>query len=106
MKFLFGVLPDTLPPYDRIDKSYRVFNIPHYFPVHHESELILDIKDCAAAIREQRKFVFEKGIPLNYITEVGQVLTIKSIFFRNKIGGGGGGGGEPPVQTCTQAFRR
>ena len=70
MKFIFGVLPDALPPYDRVDKSYRVFNIPHYFAVHNEGELVVDIKDCPTAIRELKRFVFEKNIPLNYITEV------------------------------------
>ena len=70
MKFLFDVIPDTIPSYDRVDKSYRVFNIPHYFAVHNEGELVVDIKDCASAIRELKRFVFEKDIPLNYITEV------------------------------------
>ena len=71
MKFIFHFLPDALPPYNRVDKSYRVFNIPHFFPVHNEGELVVDVKDCADAIREQKRFVFEAGIPLNYITEVG-----------------------------------
>ena len=70
MKFIFGVFPDALPPYDRIDKSYRVFNIPHYFPVHNEGEVVVDLKDCVAAIRELKRFVIEEDIPLNYITEV------------------------------------
>ena len=70
MKLIFDVLPDALPPYDRIDKSYRVFNIPHYFPVHNEAEVVVDVKDCAAAIRELKRFVTDKDIPLNYITEV------------------------------------
>lgn len=71
MKFIFDFLPDALPPYNRVDKSYHVFNIPHFFPVHNEGELIVDMKDCADAIREQKRFVFEAGIPLNYVTEVG-----------------------------------
>lgn len=74
MNFIFNILPDALPSYDTIDKSYHVFNIPHYFPVHHESELVLDFKDCAAAIREQRKFVLSQEIPLNYVTEVGSLI--------------------------------
>ena len=70
MNFIFNVLPDTLPLYDRVDKSYRVFNIPHYFAVHNEGEVVVDIKDCAATIKELKRFVFEENIPLNYITEV------------------------------------
>ena len=70
MNFIFHVLPDALPPYDRVDKSYRVFNIPHYFAVHNEGEVVVDVKDCAATIRELKRFVFEENIPLNYITEV------------------------------------
>ena len=70
MKFIFNVLPDALPPYDRVDKSYRVFNIPHYFAVHNEGEVVVDRRDCASAIRELKRFVFEENTPLNYITEV------------------------------------
>ena len=43
MKFLFDVIPDTIPPYDRVDKSYRVFNIPHYIAVHNEGKLVVDM---------------------------------------------------------------
>ena len=70
MNLMFNVLPDPFPPYNRVDKSYRVLNIPHYFPVHNEGEVVVDMKDCATAIREQKKFVSEEGIPLNFVTEV------------------------------------
>lgn len=50
--------------------SYRVFNIPHYFPVHNEAEVVVGIKDCGAAIRELKQVVDDFHIPLNYITEV------------------------------------
>ena len=50
--------------------SYRVFNIPHYFPVHNEAEVVVGIKDCGAAIRELKQVIDDFHIPLNYITEV------------------------------------
>lgn len=49
---------------------HRVFNIPHYFPVHNEAEVIVDISNCKAAIRELQKVVDDYHIPLNYLTEV------------------------------------
>ena len=65
--FAYG---DPLPPYNRVDTSHKVFNIPNYFPNHNEAELVVDIKHCAPAIKELKEFVQGNGIPLNYITEV------------------------------------
>jgi len=49
---------------------YRVFNIPHYFPVHNEAEVVVGINDCVAAIRVLKQVVDNFHIPLNYLTEV------------------------------------
>lgn len=50
--------------------SYRVFNIPHYFPVHNEAEVVVDINDCVTAIKMLKQVVDDFHIPLNYLTEV------------------------------------
>lgn len=76
MRFIFDTLPNTLPPYNRVDKSYKVFNVPHYIPVHNEGEIVVGFEDCAAAIREQKKFVLEADIPLNFISEVYTLIFI------------------------------
>ena len=80
-----GIVPDCmnllfkygnpLPPYNRVDVSYKVFNIPSYFPNHNEAEVVLKLKDCVPAIRELKKFVEEENIPLNFITEVSLIKT-------------------------------
>lgn len=61
---------ELLTPNNRVDTSYKVFNIPHYFPIHNEGELVVSRKDCPAAVRELQKMVLEEKIPLNYIVEV------------------------------------
>lgn len=68
MKLLFK--QDPMQPHNRVDVSYRVFNIPFYFPTHNEAEFVVGMKDCASAIRELKRFVEREKIPLNYITEV------------------------------------
>ncbi len=62
------------PPHDRVDKSHRVFNIPHYFPVHYEGEMVVDIQDCAATTLEIYRLVHEEKLPLNYVVEVCQYV--------------------------------
>lgn len=64
---------DSFPAHIRVDKSYRVFNIPHRFPPHNEGEMVVGIDDCADAIRELQQFVNEESIPLNYVIEVGHL---------------------------------
>ena len=68
-KFSFTVA-NVFQPHNRVDVSYRVFNIPHYFPVHHETELILGVDDCADGVRALKWVVEEFDIPLNFLTEV------------------------------------
>lgn len=67
---------DALPPYNRVDTSYRVFNIPHNYPIHNEAEMVVGIEDCAPAIEELKAFVEVERVPLNYITEVCCVICI------------------------------
>ena len=70
MNLVFNVLPDPFPPYNRVDKNYNVFNVPHYVPLHYESELIVNINDCAAAIIEQKNLILKRRYPVNFLTEV------------------------------------
>ncbi len=68
-KLMFTYLVPT-PPHDRVDKSYLVFNIPHYFPIHYEGEIVVSIEDCPATVMEVHRLVHEEGLPLNYVVEV------------------------------------
>ncbi len=58
------------PPHDRVDKSHLVFNIPHYFPIHYEGEIVVSVEDCPATVMEVHRLVHEEGLPLNYVVEV------------------------------------
>ena len=69
IKLIFAV-GNFLPPQNYVDASFKVFNIPHYFPVHNEAEIIVSVEDCADAIRELEDVVREYSIPVNYLTEV------------------------------------
>ncbi len=60
----------AVEPYNRVDISHRILNIPNYFPHHHETEVVVGVAQCADAIKLLKKFVVEHDIPLNYITEV------------------------------------
>ncbi len=68
--YIFCAIREPFEPHNRVDVSHRVFNIPHYFPVHHESEVVVGIDDCAGALRELGRVVVEFDIPVNYGTEV------------------------------------
>ena len=70
MQLMF--LPSTVfSPYDRVDTSLSVLQVPHSLPVHWESELALPFGGCPAAIRELRRIVVEDHIPANMPIEVG-----------------------------------
>lgn len=69
MKFLVKKT-DLFNAYNRVDKSYNVFNIPHYIPRHYEAEVAVRFEDCPKAIRELTHVADEFEIPVNLITEV------------------------------------
>ena len=56
---------DGFPAYNRVDRSYNVLNIPHYIVNHHELEVVLDVRHCAAAITELKYL-----LPLTFGIEV------------------------------------
>ena len=61
---------DYFPLVNRVDVSYNVLNIPHYFPAHSESEVCVQLDKCAIAISELLRLIKDESVPLNYITEV------------------------------------
>ena len=69
MRTLF-VYGDVFRAHNYVDNSAKVFNIPHYFPIHNEAEIAVAVDDCPAAIRELMRVVEELMIPANYVTEV------------------------------------
>ena len=61
---------DMFPSIDRADVSYNVLNIPHYFPVHSEAEVCVDLDKCKQALLQLLAVAMDRHLPLNYITEV------------------------------------
>ncbi|KAL5509798.1 hypothetical protein EMCRGX_G005228 [Ephydatia muelleri] len=61
---------DMLPLFDRVDVSYNVLNIPHYFPVHSESEVCVGLDKCKHGLLQLIAVAKDNNLPLNYITEV------------------------------------
>lgn len=58
-----------LPDVDRIERSYKVFNVPEP-PVHRETEWAFDINDTPQLLRDYKKMVDEKGHLINFIQEI------------------------------------
>ena len=56
--------------HNRVDVSYRVFNIPFLVPTHSEAELVVAYEHTAAALRDLRRHVVENSVPVNFIVEV------------------------------------
>ena len=66
---------DGFPAYNRVDKSCNVLNIPHYIVNHHELEVVLDVRHCAAAITELKYL-----LPLTFLFEVCKSQLTSMIF--------------------------
>lgn len=64
-RYLVSLLPDV----NRIEKSYKVFNVPEP-PLHRETEWAFDIKLTPTLLREYRKMVEDKGHLINFIQEI------------------------------------
>ncbi len=60
-----GMLPDV----DRIERSYKVFNVPEP-PIHRETEWAFDINLTPTLLREYKRMVEEKGHLINFIQEI------------------------------------
>ena len=56
-------------PLDRIEKSYRVFNVPEP-PIHREAEWAFDLKDAREILAAYRKMIDESDHKINFIQEI------------------------------------
>ena len=56
--------------YSRIEKSFKVFVPPPYFPSNNQAEMIIGMDRCAEGIQLLRGIVNKMSIPVNLITEV------------------------------------
>ena len=56
-------------PLNRIEKSYKVFNVPEP-PLHRETEWAFDYKDAPAILKEYKKLLKESGFHYNFIQEI------------------------------------
>lgn len=64
-KIVNGMLPNV----DRIERSYKVFNVPEP-PIHRETEWAFDAKLTPTLLREYKQMVEEKGHLINFIQEI------------------------------------
>lgn len=69
MKLIFKP-PTVFMPYNRVDISYNVLQVPHVLPIHWEAELSVPFEQCAEALGELRRIVLEKSMPVNMPVEV------------------------------------
>jgi L-gulonolactone oxidase len=56
-------------PLDRIEKSYKVFNVPAP-PIHRETEWAFDIKDAAVVLAAYKKLIEGSDHKINFIQEI------------------------------------
>ena len=63
------ILTPFLADVDRIERSYKVFNVPEP-PIHRETEWAFDIKHTPTVLRAYRKMVEDRGHLINFIQEI------------------------------------
>jgi L-gulonolactone oxidase len=56
-------------PLDRIEKSYKVFNVPAP-PIHRETEWAFDVKDARSVLAAYKKLIDESDHKINFIQEI------------------------------------
>jgi FAD/FMN-containing dehydrogenase len=56
-------------PLDRIEKSYKVFNVPEP-PLHRETEWAFDVRDAKALLTEYRQLFTDTSFTFNFIQEI------------------------------------
>ncbi len=56
-------------PLDRIEKSYKVFNVPEP-PIHRETEWAFDISDAKDLLREYKQLISSSSHLINFIQEI------------------------------------
>ena len=65
--FRYGNL---LPAYTQAGPSYEILAPGQYFPADEQTEIAIDLEDCARGLEKLREIVVDKKIPVNLITEV------------------------------------
>lgn len=63
------LVKNFIQPLDRIEKSYRVFNVPEP-PVHREVEWAFDVKVAKELLREYTSFINASNHRINFIQEI------------------------------------
>ncbi|MCF8276797.1 MAG: FAD-binding protein [Flavobacteriales bacterium] len=63
------IVKGMLPNVDRIERSYKVFNVPEP-PIHRETEWAFDLSLTPVLLREYKRMVEEKGHLINFIQEI------------------------------------
>lgn len=75
-------------PLDRIEKSYKVFNVPEP-PPHRETEWAFDLADAKHLLREYKKLLTSNGFTYNFIQEIrfskGDDFWLSPAYRRNSI---------------------
>ena len=75
-------------PLDRIEKSYKVFNVPAP-PIHRETEWAFDIKDARAVLSAYKKMIDASEHKINFIQEIrfvqGDSFALSPAFQRDSI---------------------
>ena len=70
MQILFNNV-DVFYSYERVDESFKILTIPHYFDHYHrESEIVVHVDNCVDAINDLIEVKEKFNIPLNHIFEV------------------------------------
>ena len=65
--FRYGNL---LPAYTQVGPSYEILVPEPYFPGNEQTEIAIDLEDCARGLEKLRQIVVDNKIPANLITEV------------------------------------
>lgn len=77
-----------LPDVDRIERSYKVFNVPEP-PIHRETEWAFDIHHTPLLLREYRNLVNANGHLINFIQEIrfvkGDDYALSPCFGRDSV---------------------
>lgn len=82
------IVAHMLPDVDRIERSYKVFNVPEP-PVHRETEWAFDIGLTPTLLREYRDMVNTNGHLINFIQEIrfvkGDEFALSPCFGRDSV---------------------
>lgn len=79
---------DLRQPIDRIEKSYKVYNVPPP-PKHRETEWAFDLQQAKEILKNYKNFITEKKYNLNFIQEIrftkGDDFWLSASYQRNSL---------------------